>query len=294
MTPGAIAALIAEERLPDDYAEAVERCWRPLAARIAGDAAAARRGVVVAISGAQGTGKTTLCRFLEGLLAGEHGLRTATLSLDDVYLAKADRLELARSVHPLLATRGVPGTHDVALAHAIIDALTGTATGAVRMPRFDKARDDRLPAADWPLVAAPVDVLLFEGWCIGATPQTPAALAEPVNALEAAEDADGRWRTWVNGALASDYQRLFARADLTILLRPPGFDAVLGWRQLQGDKLRTRTGHGMAPVEVARFVEHYQRVTQHLLRTLPEIADIVVDIGSDHRVGAVTVKGGPP
>ncbi len=291
MTPGTIAALIAEERLPPEYAEVVERCWRPLAARIAGDAATARRGLVVAISGAQGTGKTTLCRFLEALLASEHGLRTATLSLDDVYLAKADRLELARTVHPLLATRGVPGTHDVGMAHAVIDALTGTAAGAVRMPRFDKARDDRLPAADWPTVAAPVDVLLFEGWCIGATPQDSAALAVPVNALEAGEDADGRWRRWVNHALAGSYARLFARHDLTVMLRPPGFEVVAGWRQMQEDKLRARTGTGMKPSEIVLFIQHYQRITQHLLDTLPDRADIIVDIGHDHRVGRVRARG---
>jgi D-glycerate 3-kinase len=278
----AIESLIATEQLPADYAGIVDRWWRPLAAAIAARKQALRRPVLIGINGAQGTGKSTLCLFLEALLRDEHGLRAATLSLDDLYLTRAERRHLAAEVHPLFATRGVPGTHDVALGSAAIGALLG-GSGAVPLPRFDKSRDDRLPEADWPLVEAPVDILLFEGWCIGAAPLDPATLANPVNALERDEDSDARWRTFVNAALGESYAALFAQLDLLVLLAPPGFAQVREWRELQEHKLRERTGRGMTPNEVTRFVDHYERLTRDMLATLPDKADIVVRIDTDHR-----------
>ncbi len=288
MTAGRLAALIAGERLPTDYAETVARCWVPLAARIAALAAVEQRPLLVMINGAQGTGKSTLCGFVAAILGDDHGLATATLSLDDVYLTKAARQLLARDVHPLFATRGPPGTHDLVLAERTIAALLN-GSGTVAVPRFDKATDDRVAPADWPVIAAPVDVLLVEGWCIGATPEGEAALAKPVNALERDEDPDGIWRRAVNVALAA-YQPLFARRDLLVMLEPPGFDAVLGWRQLQEAKLIARTGRGMAPGAVARFVAHYERLTRHMLATLPQLANIVLPVDAAHRVGALTVN----
>ena len=83
----AIDKLILTEGLPVDYRQVVERHWRPLADQIA-DLWFDKRPRLIAINGAQGSGKTTLCRFLETLLI-EHNLRTVTLSLDDLYLPRA-------------------------------------------------------------------------------------------------------------------------------------------------------------------------------------------------------------
>ncbi len=282
----AIAALIAAERLPATYRDTAQQFWQPLAANIAAAAARAGPPLIAGISGAQGSGKSTLCRVLEGLLREGHGLNAATLSLDDLYLTRRERAALAGAVHPLLATRGVPGTHDVALGEAVFaDVRAGRA--GVRLPRFDKARDDRAPEAEWPVIAAPIDVLLFEGWCVGAVPQSAEDLTVPVNALEAGEDADGSWRRHVNAALAGPYRALFAPIDYLVMLAAPGFEAVLGWRQLQEQKLRARSGSGMSDAEVARFVMHYERLTRHVLAVLPERADVVVTLDSDHAVSAV-------
>lgn len=282
MTMHDVETLIAAERLPDDYAATVDRWWRPLAEAIAARRKALGRNVLIGINGAQGTGKSTLCLFLELLLRREHGLSTATISLDDLYLTKAERQQLAAEVHPLFATRGVPGTHDIALGNAAIDALLA-GSGPVPLPRFDKSHDDRAPRADWPVVTAPVDVVLIEGWFTGAAPADPLALAEPVNALERDEDADVRWRTFSNEALAVPYAALFDRLDLLIMLAPPGFEQVREWRELQEQKLRERTGRGMSAAEVSRFVDHYERLTRHMLATLPARADLVVRIGPDHQ-----------
>lgn len=278
-----IAELIAAEGLPADYAAGVEAVLQPLAAAIA----AQHRGApqVIGIAGPQGSGKTTAVRFLAALLQAR-GLTVAILSLDDLYLGQSLRAEVAARVHPLFGTRGVPGTHDVALGCAVLDAVKN-GRGAV-LPRFDKARDAPGPSAR----TGPVDLLLFEGWCVGAVPEPAARLAAPVNALEAEEDAEGRWRGAVNDALAGPYAELFARIDRLVMLRPPGFEAVPGWRQLQEAKLRAKGRGAMSEAEVARFVRFFERLTRWMLAEMPERADWVVEVGSDHRLAGLKARGG--
>ncbi|WP_174292452.1 kinase [Sphingomonas bacterium] len=233
------------------------------------------RPLVLGLCGAQGSGKSTASAVLAERLTAR-SLTAVTLSLDDLYLTREERMQLADSVHPLLATRGVPGTHDVALGHAVLDALSDG--GPTALPRFDKARDTRVERSSWERVEGRVDVVIFEGWCIGAMPETVTELATPVNALERGADADGRWRRWVNARLASDYQRLFRRIDLLALLAAPSFAVVAGWRTQQEHDLRARTGDGMDDATVATFVQHYQRLTEHILREMPGRADLLVQL----------------
>lgn len=283
-----IAALIAGEALPPAYAETVTRIWAPLATHLASLRKTRARSLLIGINGAQGTGKSTACRFLEILLR-DHGLRVATLSLDDVYLTRAGRARLAATIHPLLATRGPPGTHDLPLAETVITRLLSGA-GATAIPRFDKALNDRAPESDWPIVTAPLDILLFEGWCMGATPQPDAALAVPINTLEAQEDPDGLWRRHVNTALATGYARLFARLDQLIVLQAPDFAAISRWRRLQEQKLIATRGTGMDAPALTRFLQHYERLTRHMLADLPARADIVIPLDPEHKAGAILFK----
>jgi D-glycerate 3-kinase len=230
------------------------------------------RPILVGLSGAQGSGKSTLAARLPPLLA-DRGLRTAVLALDDFYLTRRARQALARSVHPLFATRGVPGTHDIALLDQTITAMLQGQSATV--PRFDKATDDRR-GTEW--IDGQWDVLLLEGWCIGARPQSAQELDRPVNRLEREEDAAGTWRRWVNHRLASDYADLFARLDLTIFLRAPCFDVVHRWRAQQEDDLETLTGsRGMTGAELLRFVAHYERITRWMNAEPPGDLAIEVD-----------------
>jgi D-glycerate 3-kinase len=283
--PTWLSAFLREESLPADFAAEIERLHAPLAARIA--AVAMGPAFVVGICGPQGSGKSTTVGVLAALLEAR-GLKVAVLSLDDLYLPRADREALARDVHPLLRTRGVPGTHDVALGLAVLDGLAGE--GETALPRFDKASDDRAPAETWPVVAGPVDVVLFEGWCVGARPEPPEALAAPVNALERERDPDGVWRAYVNAALAGPYRALFARLDLLVLFTAPDFETVLAWRREQETKLRRRlaeAGQGaeraMSDEEVAVFIQHYERLSRHIAREMPARADLVLALDADRR-----------
>jgi D-glycerate 3-kinase len=205
------------------------------------------------------------------------------LSLDDLYLPLAARRELAAQVHPLLITRGVPGTHEVPLGLELLDSLARP--GRVLMPRFDKASDDRLPQSQWTPLEGPFDVILFEGWCVGAVPQAEAALAQPVNALERDRDPDGVWRAYAKAQLAGPYQTLFADFGLLVMFQVPGFDVVLGWRQEQEREAPVR---GMTDAEIAVFIQHYERLTDHIQAEMPARADIVVRLGRDREIEDVT------
>lgn len=221
----------------------------------------ARRPFVLGIAGAQGSGKSTVARALSERFAAP------VLSLDDLYLSGAARTALAEQVHPLLRTRGVPGTHDPARGLAVIESLA--APGTTWLPRFDKARDEPGPPNPW---QGPAEMLILEGWCLGARPQAETALVEPVNTLERAQDADGRWRRWVNARLA-DYAPLFARIDMLVFLAAPGFEVVERWRGEQEQALR---GGGMDEAALRVFVQHFQRLTEHMLSTAPEHADLTI------------------
>lgn len=283
--------LLAAHGVPADYADTVKTVHRPIADRIIDRLTPAGRDTapsIVGICGCQGSGKTAMTAILSLLLA-ERGWRAMTLSLDDLYLGAAARRDLAAAVHPLLRTRGVPGTHDVAAGETLLDAAG--ARGPFRTPRFDKAVDDLCPAEQWPVVAGPVDVVLFEGWCVGALPQPDGDLARPINRLERNEDPDGRWRRYVNAQLAGGYRSLFARIGQLILLAAPDFAVVAGWRREQEDRMRAdlaragRTG-GQPLADIDRFVMHYERITRHILAEMPARADVVIELDTRRRVRA--------
>ena len=278
MDDAGLERFIAEERLPETFRRTAELVCEPLAARAQRRRIDRKRTAVIGLCGAQGSGKTTIARYAARLLE-QRGMHAVALSLDDFYLSHEARQRLAREVHPLLAVRGPPGTHDVGMAGAALDQLR--ARGKVSLPRFDKASDNRAPRAAWPTVASPVDVILLEGWCVGAVSQGRAALATPVNDLERDEDPDGVWRGYVNDQLDGPYQALFARLHDLVFLEAPSFEVVTGWRAEQEAKLRATGAGGMSDAEIARFVAHYERLTRWILAEMPARADWVVTLDTE-------------
>ena len=261
--------------------------WLPLARSLATDiSASAPRPRCIAIAGAQGSGKTTLAQVLVEQLQLS-SVAAVACSLDDFYLERARRIELSRTVHPLLVTRGVPGTHDVELCLRTLDGVMNRPTS---MPKFDKGLDDRIDTAAWP-VAGPVDVVIVEGWCLGARPEPIERLAQPINELERDEDADGRWRRFVNDALSDRYQALFARFDRLVFLQVPDFDAVRRWRAEQ--ELQVPEARRMNAVQLRRFIAHYQRLTQWMGQDLPGRADVTVPLDSEHAIETSVTKSAP-
>jgi len=290
---GALERFIEQERLPADYRQTVEQWFQPLAEAVLRRVASSRRTFVVGISGCQGSGKSTLANLLVLMLRELMGLRCLNLSLDDFYHTHAHRQQLARTVHPLLATRGVPGTHDVELLQATLTALGGE--GRVKVPRFDKGIDDRRPETAWSEVLAPLDVVILEGWCLCIPPESEAALGPPLNTLETQEDCDGRWRRYVNQVLNEQYRTLWQRVDYLVMLKAPRFDKVYEWRQNQEDKLAAAVAAGsgngsrlMDREQLQRFIQHYERLTRHGLQTLPAVADVVFELTEQQTIACKT------
>ncbi|MDG2521555.1 kinase [Caulobacter segnis] len=239
---------------------------------------------ILGLCGAQGSGKSTLAAGLVDRLAAR-GLRAAALSIDDLYLSHEARRQLAEDVHPLFATRGPPGTHDLALGLSILDGVK--AGRPVTLPGFDKSTDDPTPEDAWRRLDEPLDVLIFEGWCVGARPQAEHQLIAPANALEARADPQGVWRRQANSVLGGAYAALFSRVDRLVLLAAPGFEVVRRWRLQQEEGLGRQSPGGtrlMNAEEIAVFIQHYERLTRHILATMPAYADLVLWIDEARRL----------
>ena len=293
LEPQIIDEFVRRHRLPDSYRALADRYFLPLAEWLA--CLDADRPILLGINGAQGTGKSTVAEFLALALAANHDWKVAVLSIDDFYLTRSERNELAATVHPLLETRGVPGTHDTTLLRETLAALETLGAGeSLKLPRFDKSIDDRADPSTWPETEGPVDLIILEGWCVGSIAQPDEALLEPVNALEAGEDADVTWRRRVNAALAGPYADVFGGLDALVLLEAPGFDAIWRWRLEQEQKLAARSPAGapgvMDEAALRRFMQHYERLTRWNLDVLPSRSAIVIALTADHRVAAVDYR----
>ena len=286
-----LARFLQEASLPDSVAFNFMRWHAGVTQSLAQRAKTADNPPLIGFSGCQGSGKSTLVALMAKVMREVYGVSTVVLSLDDFYLTKAARAALAESIHPLFATRGVPGTHDLALLNATISALRQP-SGAVPVPAFDKALDDRTEIVHWRQVSAPVQLILLEGWCVGLLPQSESELESPINPMEAEQDPSLVWRREVNRQLANGYAHLFGELDALLLLQAPSFDAVFEWRGQQGQRLSEqfqqdhpdRPDPTMSRSEVADFVLHYQRLTEHALKTLPDRADFVWELATDRAV----------
>jgi D-glycerate 3-kinase len=244
-----------------------------------------KKTIVVSISGAQGTGKSTITRLLASVLHDCFKISTTTLSLDDFYLPLEKRQQIAVDVHPLLRVRGVPGTHDLTLMQRVLaELLQGR---SVEVPVFDKGEDDR--SSLWQK-AEPATVILCEGWCWGAVPEPPERLMHPINELERIQDQHGLWRRYVNEQL-SQYQSVF-QASAEIFFKAPSIEAVVRWRFQQERELASRGGGSkiMTEIGVRQFVAYYERITGWMLEEMAGRASVVVSLDERHAIQDVLVN----
>ena len=282
-----IKNFIKQELLPQGYLADAEKYFIPLVHLIINGTIESKTTPIIGVSGVQGTGKTSLSELLENILKIE-GFNIVRFSIDDFYLTKMDRQNLAKTMHPLLKTRGIPGTHDTHLLSAILNELINpTSKSSIKLPRFNKALDDRFPENKWMTVNFPIDLIILEGWFIGATPMAVESLHMPINELEASEDKDGRWRRFMAKQLEEKYQNIFDQINLLILLEAPSFEQVFNWRNIQEKKLRTRERNAsgvMSEKQLMRFIQHYERLSRHCLEILPRKADVVYTLNKKHRI----------
>ncbi|GAN00130.1 D-glycerate 3-kinase, plant type [alpha proteobacterium U9-1i] len=227
-----------------------------LITQLVADARAAHpeRPALIGVGGAQGSGKSFQCAAFAKAHPG-----VAHFSLDDVYLTRAEREQLAEALHPLFVTRGPPGTHDLSLARGVIARLGSPLV--TELPRFEKAADDRAPEITWPTFQGPAETILVDGWCMGAVAP---AMSPAFNEVERADD-EGAWREASAAFLDTDYTPFFDAFDAIVYLQAPSFEIVRRWRGEQEEKMLGRAMTESERAALDRFIMHYERLTRSML-----------------------------
>ena len=238
----------------------------------------------ICLTGGQGSGKTTMSEFIQLVLNEFCNKRTVGFSIDDLYKTQEERKKLADEIHPLCEVRGMPGTHDMSLGFDLLDSLSkANNSSKTAIPAFNKPLDTHYPKNEWKVFTGKPDFIFFDAWCGGVKPISEDNWDPPINKLEEEMDPKGVWSKWSNQELSGDYQKFFSLIDLLILIRVPSMEHVFQSRWLQEQTLEKNTSNPemldkiMTQEEVYRFVMHYERLTRHILKDMPNYCDILID-----------------
>lgn len=244
---------------------------------------------IIGLAGGQGSGKSTISQILKIILKEKYNLNVVTLSIDDFYKTLKDRVKMSKKISKLFLTRGVPGTHDTKMLFNCLNKLKKNSFNQILVPKFDKSLDDRCKKNKWIKISKKPDVVVFEGWCIGAKAQGKNSLIKSINLLERREDQKQIWRKKVNNELKSRYKKVFDLIDTIVFLKIPSFKYVYKWRLLQERKLK-KTSKGrkiMNPKQLKKFIMFYERITRHMLKTLDTKSKVVLNIDTNHRFKSI-------
>ena len=240
----------------------------------------------VGLAGGQGTGKTTSSSLIKIILSNYFKLKVFRISIDDFYKTRKERIRLSRRVHPMLLTRGVPGTHDTKMMLDFFKKVKSKKFKRLKLPTFNKAVDDRFNKKYWYNLKDRPDIVIFEGWCVGATSQNDKNLKKPINNLEKFEDNKFTWRKKVNNELKTRYKKTFNLIDAFIFLQVPSFKYVYKWRLLQEKKLKlkSRGKKIMNNSQIKNFIMYYERITKNMIKIFSKKANIVIKLDKKHRL----------
>ncbi len=251
------------------------------------------RTLFLGFSGGQGSGKTTITGILKIILKKFFKREIYVSSIDNFYKTLKDRNEMSYKVHPLFKTRGVPGTHDINLIKNFFYFINKKKFKKFKLPQFDKSIDDRSKKKYWTKIKKKPDIVILEGWCVGAKPQPSSLLKKSTNILEKYEDINLTWRKYVNEKLKKEYKKLFTMIDHFIFMKIPNFDMVLKWRLLQESKLKKKShtkNKIMSYNEIKRFIMFYERITLQMIKDLSKSASIVMMLKKNHEVKKILFR----
>ena len=251
-----------------------------------------RKPFLIGLSGGQGTGKTTISSIVSLILTKYFKLKVFKISIDDFYKTRKERISLSKFKHSLLRTRGAPGTHDIKTIFRFFNKIKSKKFTQIKLPRFDKSIDDRCKRNLWYNIYSRPDVVIFEGWCVGARPQKTFDLKKPVNLLEKTEDKSLKWRKYVNKQLETKYKKLFNKLDGLIYLKVQNFLLLRKWRLKQEKKLWLKASNKknlkiMNKKEVINFMSTYQRITQHMFNDMPKISSVIMNLNDKHQINKI-------
>ncbi len=263
--------------------------YLPLSKKIFQNFIRNKKTKIVGLTGGQGSGKSTISNILKIILKNGFNLNTVIFSIDDFYKTFKERRKMSIKVSPLFITRGVPGTHDTNLLYDCIKNLKKSSFKSIDIPKFDKAIDDRLPKSSWQKIKKKPDIVIFEGWCVGVSPQKNKDLIRPINTLEKEKDKKRIWRNKVNEEIKVKYKKIFKLIDTNIFLQVPSFKHVYKWRLLQEKKLRlsSKGKKIMTKSQVKEFIMFYERLTKHMLKSFNKKAECVIRIDEKHKLNSI-------
>ena len=249
----------------------------------------------VGLAGGQGTGKTTISSIIKIILEKYFKLKVFKISIDDLYKTRKERIALSKKVHPMLLTRGVPGTHDISMMLDFFKKSKAKKFKNMKLPNFNKAIDDRFPKNKWNTINKRPDVIIFEGWCVGARAEINKTLKKSINSMEKANDHKLVWRKYVNQQLKTKYKKLYSQLNCMIYLKAKNFSLLQKWRLKQEHKLWLKTkkkgGHKiMSKGDVINFMQTYQRITQNMFKNMPKYASIILNLNSNHQIKTAVYK----
>lgn len=254
-----------------------------------------RRPYFVGLAGGQGTGKTTISSIIKIILIKYFKLKVFKISVDDFYKTRKDRSLLSKKVHPMLLTRGVPGTHDINLMLSFFKKMKSKKFKSLKVPSFNKAVDDRFNKKNWQRIIERPDIIIFEGWCVGARPVSTNSLKRSINSMEKVKDSKLVWRKYVNQQLKSKYKNIYSQLNCLIYLKAKKFSLLQKWRLKQEYKLKLKNKKRsknkiMNKEDIFNFMQTYQRITENMFRTVPKFASIVMHLNSNHQIKSTVYK----
>jgi len=254
-----------------------------------------KKPLIIGLAGGQGSGKTTISSILTLILKKYFKLNVFKVSIDDFYKTRKDRKSLSKNKHPLLMTRGVPGTHDVDLMLNFFKKIKDKNFKSLHIPTFNKAIDDRCQKSFWYKIKTKPDVVIFEGWCVGARPQLNSQLKKPINSLEKVYDQGTKWRAYVNNQLKNKYKTLFNQLDGLLYLKAKNFSLLREWRLKQERKLWVQTKNKknlkiMSSGDVINFMQTYQRITQQMFKDAIKSSSVIMNLNGNHQIEKIKFK----
>ena len=249
----------------------------------------------VGLAGGQGTGKTTIGSIIKIILEKYFKFIVFKVSIDDFYKTRKERIALSKKVHSMLLTRGVPGTHDIQIMLDFFKKAKSKNFKKMKIPNFNKAIDDRFPKKNWHNINKRPDIIIFEGWCVGAKAEPNNALIKPINSIEKVKDHKLIWRKYVNQQLKNKYKKLYSQLNCMIYLKAKNFSLLQKWRLKQEHKLwlktKKKTNHKvMSKVDVINFMQTYQRITQNMFKNMPKSASIILNLNSNHQINSTVYR----
>ena len=251
--------------------------------------ASKKKPLIIGLAGGQGIGKTTITSIITIILKKYFKLNVFKISIDDFYKTRKQRILLSKNKHPLLMTRGVPGTHDINIMLNFFRKIKVKKFKSLKLPKFNKAVDERYKQNLWYKIKSKPDVVIFEGWCVGAKSQNFRQLRKPINSLERIHDQTFKWRQYVNYQLETKYKKLFNQLDGLLYLRAKNFSLLRRWRLKQEKKLWLKSKNKknlkiMNKDQVKNFMDTYQRITQQMFKDMPKYSSIIMNLNSSHQI----------